>query len=153
MHASRLQTICASVTTTRCHCVRDPQMNKFEQVSSDGHREVMISVSQLVRGGGSHVSCLERDWSWGFSVWPLSMIPWNWLYRAVSPKPQPPPCPREEHATPLAGSKYRNLILNGTYIVHTVHLSKAWSGSHAGSSQSIYKELLFACQCCWHTFT
>ena len=37
MHTTRLQTVCASVATTRCHSWGS-EVNKFEQVSSVGHQ-------------------------------------------------------------------------------------------------------------------
>ena len=51
IHTTPLQTVCASVVTTRCSWRGGPQMNKFEQVSSDGHQ--MSQAGGRVWGGGN----------------------------------------------------------------------------------------------------
>ena len=49
MHTSRLETVCASVSvaTTRCHSQEVPQMNKFEQGSSDHHQMSLAGGPQV----------------------------------------------------------------------------------------------------------
>ena len=53
MHTTYLETVCASISvvTTRCHTLGvGPQMNKFEQISSDHHQMSLV-------GKGLQVSC------------------------------------------------------------------------------------------------
>ena len=48
MRTAHLQTVRASVTTTRCRSlVEGLWMNKFEQVSSDNHQMLVAGVSQV----------------------------------------------------------------------------------------------------------
>ena len=65
MRTTRLETL-VSLATIRCHSCRGPQMNKFEQVSSDHHHMSLageLGVSGLMsRGavlGEPQVWCLE----------------------------------------------------------------------------------------------
>ena len=53
MHTTYLETVCASISvvTTRCHSLGvGPQMNKFEQISSDHHQMSLVGI-------GLQVSC------------------------------------------------------------------------------------------------
>ena len=50
MRIAHLQTVCALVATRSQYFVEGPQVNKFEQVSSDGH--------QMSLAGGAGFPCL-----------------------------------------------------------------------------------------------
>ena len=55
MRTVRLETVHASVsvTNTRCHSVRGPQMDKLEQVSSDHHQMSPVGCPKSdVQGAG-----------------------------------------------------------------------------------------------------
>ena len=50
IHTAYLPTVCASVAT-RCLYVGGPQVNKFEQVSSDGHKMSLAGRPHVWKGG------------------------------------------------------------------------------------------------------
>ena len=67
MHTTRLTTICASVATRCQYCWGCPQVNKFGQVSSDGHQVSLAVVwarkglvpCLMFRGGGCTVRLMQ----------------------------------------------------------------------------------------------
>ena len=59
MHTASLPTIHVLVSTT-CQYWWGAEMNKFEEVSSDGHKMPLAGAW----GRGPHVPCLEED-GWG----------------------------------------------------------------------------------------
>ena len=135
MRTSCWSTICTLVATICQYCWGGghPQVNKLEQVSSDGHK-----MSLVGGGAGTGVG------AGGFHVWCRGPVKWGPMHHGQWSNGDPSPCGlTDTHewkhylpSTSLAGGKY-NLVSRHccctAWIVHCINLY--WGNFHKDNNQ------------------